>query len=101
MAFFTNTFLDKKRNDLLRSVARFQYQRNNSTWYDGIINSKELAGTDVVVYVNVPCNGTNDVITGVRVYDDDGDLAGQQSISLTLTALNSALLRFTFPLIES
>ena len=100
MAFFTEVFLEKRRKELLNAVARFQYQRNGGTWYDGEINSKQIVKTDVVVFVNVPNSGAADTITGVRVYDNNGALAGQQSISLRRTALNTGLLRFTFPLIE-
>ena len=67
----------------------------------GTVNSKEIIGTNVVVFVNVPNFGQADTITGVRVYDINGALAGQQSISLKRTSLNVALLRFTFPLIET
>jgi hypothetical protein len=100
MAFFTESFMDSLRNALLRRVVRFQYQRNNGRWYDGEINSKQILGTSVVVYVNVPSFGEADTITGVRVYDNNGNLAGQQSISLVRDSLNSGLLRFNFPLIE-
>lgn len=54
-----------------------------------------------VVFTHVPNFGQADTITGVRVYDINGALAGQQSISLKRTSLNVALLRFTFPLIET
>lgn len=100
MAFFTENFLNARRGELLRSVCRFQYQLNGGTWRDGTINSKAIEGTDVVVYVNVPSSGAADTITGVRVYDGNDDLAGQQAISLKRTSLNAALLRFTFPLVE-
>lgn len=100
MAFFTDSFLSARRSELLKSVKRFQYQLNSKTWYDGEINSKEIVGTSVVVFVNVPSSGASDTITGVRVYDNNEALAGQQTISLARTSLNSALLRFTFPLIE-
>jgi hypothetical protein len=100
MAFFTTTFLNDRRAEILRAVSRFQYQRNNSAWYDGEINSKEINGTDVVVFVNCPSSGVADTITGVRVFDNNGALAGQQAVSLTRTSENAALLRFTFPLIE-
>lgn len=100
MAFFTENFLNARRGELLRSVSRFQYQLNGSTWKEGTINSKTIEGTDVVVYVNVPSSGAADTITGVRVYDNQDALAGQQVISLKRTSLNTALLRFTFPLIE-
>lgn len=100
MAFFTQNFLNARRQELLRSVCRFQYQINNGSWYDGEINSKEVSGVNVVVFVAVPSSGSADTITGVRVYDQNNALAGSQSISLRRSSLNSALLRFTFPLIE-
>lgn len=100
MAFFTDNFLNARRGELLRSVCRFQYQLNGGTWRDGEVNSKEIVGTDVVVFMNVPSFGVADTITAVRVYDNNDALAGQQSISLKRTSLNTALVRFTFPLIE-
>lgn len=100
MAFFTQNFLNARRQELLRSVCRFQYQINNGSWYDGEINSKEVNGVNVVVFVAVPSSGNADTITGVRVYDQNNALAGSQSISLRRSSLNSALLRFTFPLTE-
>ena len=100
MAIFTQNFLNARRQELLRSVCRFQYQINNGSWYDGEINSKEVSGVNVVVFVAVPSSGNADTITGVRVYDQNNALAGSQSISLRRSSLNSALLRFTFPLIE-
>ena len=100
MAFFTQNFLNARRQELLRSVCRFQYQINNGSWYDGEIDSKEVSGVNVVVFVAVPSSGNADTITGVRVYDQNNALAGSQSISLRRSSLNSALLRFTFPLTE-
>lgn len=100
MAFFKESFLNTCRNALLRRVVRFQYQRNGTTWYDGEVNSKQVVGTSVVVYVYVPSFGEEDTITGVRVYDNYDNLAGEQSVYLVRDSLNSGLLRFSFPLIE-
>ena len=100
MAFFTENFLNARREELLRSVCRFQYQLNGSAWRDGEINSKEVDGDAVVVFVNVPSSGAADTVTGVRVYDQNDALAGSQTVSLKRSSLNSALLRFTFPLTE-
>lgn len=101
MPFFTENFLNARRGELLRSVCRFQYQLDGGTWRDGTINKKEIKGSDVVVHVNVPSSGRADTITGVRVYDNNNELAGQQEIKLQRSSLNTALLRFTFPLIEA
>lgn len=72
MAFFTDKFLNDRREELLRSVDRFQYQLNGGAWQTGTVNSKEIIGTNVVVFVNVPNFGQADTITGVRVYDING-----------------------------
>lgn len=99
MAFFTANFLDERRKELLRAMDRFQYQIGG-VWRDGEINSKAVNGNDVVVFVSVPSFGAADTITAVRVFDNNGAIAGQQTINLRRTNLNSALLRFTFPLVE-
>lgn len=56
MAFFTDKFLNDRREELLRSVDRFQYQLNGGAWQTGTVNSKEIIGTNVVVFVNGRCN---------------------------------------------
>ena len=101
MAFFKKSFLDARRGELLRAINRFQYQLNNGSWRDGEINSKKIVGENVVVFVNVPSSGAADTITGVRVYDNNDVLAGEQTVSLRRSSLNTALLRFTCPLIEA
>lgn len=100
MAFFTEDFLNARRADLLRSVRRFQYQINGG-WKDGEINSKAVIGNAVVVFVSVPSSDAADTITGVRVYDNNDKLAGQQAVSVKRTSVNAALLRFVFPLTEA
>lgn len=101
MAFFTDKFLNARREDLLRHIYRFQYQLNGDTWYTGEINSKEVVGTNVVVFVNMPSSGAADTVTAVRVYDNNDSLAGSQSVNLKRQSYNTGLLRFTFPLIEA
>lgn len=101
MAFFTDKFLNARREDLLRHIYRFQYQLNGGTWYTGEINSKEVVGTNVVVFVNMPSSGAADTVTAVRVYDNNDSLAGSQSVNLKRQSYNTGLLRFTFPLIEA
>ena len=94
-------FLNARREDLLRHIYRFQYQLNGGTWYTGEINSKEVVGTNVVVFVNMPSSGAADTVTAVRVYDNNDSLAGSQSVNLKRQSYNTGLLRFTFPLIEA
>lgn len=56
---------------------------------------------EVLAFVSVPSSGAADTITGVRVYDNNDKLAGQQAVSLKRTSVNAALLRFVFPLTEA
>lgn len=99
--FFTEDFLNARRRDLLRSVQRFQYQLDGGGWQDGEINSKEVTGNAVTVFVNVPSSGRADTITGVRVYDNNDRLAAQQTVNVKRASVNAALLRFVFPLTEA
>ena len=101
MAFFTEDFMNARRRDLLRSVQRFQYQLDGGSWQDGEINSKEVTGNAVTVFVDVPSSGRADTITGVRVYDNNDRLAAQQTVNVKRTSVNAALLRFAFPLTEA
>lgn len=101
MAFFTDKFLNDRREELLRSVDRFQYQLNGGAWQTGTVNSKEIIGTNVVVFVNVPNFGQADTITGVRVIRASTAHWPDSEYQLKRTSLNVALLRFTFPLIET
>ena len=100
MAFWKEAYLNDRRGEILRSVQRVQYQVNGGTWRNGEINSKGITGPNVVIFVSVPSFGTADTITGVRVYDNNDRLAGEQAVSLRRESVNAALIRFTFPLVE-
>lgn len=103
MAFYTENFLAARRQELLRSIQSFQYQINGGGWRtDATLNDKVIEGNAVVCYVSIPNpSAAADVITGARVYDRNGALAGQQTVSLSRTSVQTALLRFSFPLIET
>ena len=100
MAFFTSSFMQARREELKRQLVRFDYQLNGGNWKTGEVNSKEIVGTDVVVLLYAPSSGAADTVTGVRCYDINGALVGSQKVSLARAGNNSALIRFTFPLVE-
>lgn len=101
MAFFSSTFLQARRQEMLAALGKFQYQINGSSWYDASVNSADVVGDSVVVYAHAPASGKDDTITGVRIYDKTGRLAGQATVSLKRNYRNSALLRMTLPLTEA
>lgn len=101
MAFFTNAYLNKRRKQVLRSIVKFTYQKNNGSWFnDAIIDSKEIVGTDVIIFATVPSSGLANTITRIRLYDDESEIAGEGVVNIVRTGANSAGIRFTVPLIE-
>ncbi len=99
MAFWTSTYLAKLRERVRRSIAKVQC-KVGSTWYDATINKLNVSGNQVQLFVSVPSNGSAQTITGVRIYDSGGDLAGEQTCSITRTGTQNLLLKFEFPLTE-
>ena len=101
MAFFTNAYLNKRRKQVLRSIVKFTYQKSNGSWFnDAIIDSKEIVGTDVIIFATVPSSGLANTITRIRLYDDESEIAGEGVVNIVRTGANSAGIRFTVPLIE-
>ncbi len=101
--FWQESFLKARRQQLLNAIGKFQF-RISSVWYDAEVNDKEIddAQGAVVVYVNMPHVGeTADTITGVRLFDSNGILAGQQDVNVKRAVNQTALFRFVFPLVES
>ena len=81
MAFFKESFLNARRAELLRSVCRFQYQLNGGTWKNGEINSKQILGTSVVVFVNVPSSGSADNMTTTTTWPENRPSACKEAVS--------------------
>ena len=102
MSFYTSNFLNKRRAELCRAIGRFEYQLNNGAWrQDATLNEKTIENDTVVCYVSIPNTAAAaDVITGARVYDANGVLAGTQTLSLSRASTQTGLLRFEFPLVE-
>lgn len=99
MAFWSTTYLTKLREKIKASIAKVQY-KIGSTWYDAEINQVTVSGTQVLLLVNVPNAGTAQTITGLRIYDTAGDIAGEQTCSISRTSTQNLLLKFEFPLTE-
>lgn len=60
------------------------------------------AAAQLVAALNDANHGSRKIsFTGVRVYDNNDKLAGQQAVSVKRTSVNAALLRFVFPLTEA
>ena len=83
--FWKDEFLAKRRAEWLRSLDRFQYLTNGE-WKDAVITEKKVEGA------------AN--ITGVRILDRDGVVAGQLTENIEKKATQGVLTLWEFPLYE-
>lgn len=100
MGFFADKFLADRRNQWLNAIVKFQYQVSG-TWYDAVINSRSVSGTKVLFTVHIPnVPASAHKITGLRIIDITGTVAGSQEISLERTSTQGVLATFEFPIQE-
>lgn len=99
MAFWTSTYLAKLRDRIRLSIAKVQF-KVGSTWYDATINKVNVSGNQVQLFVSAPGTGNAQTITGVRIYDSGGDIAGEQTCNISRSGTQNLLLKFEFPLTE-
>lgn len=98
MAFWTETFLNKMRNEWLRRITKIQYYAGGK-WYDAIITEKTISG-DTLKITSTTSDSSALTITSVRLLDTSGDVAGQITESITKLATQGVITLWEFPLYE-
>ena len=98
MAFLTETFLNKMREDWLRRIVKIQYYAGG-TWYDAQITSKTIEG-DTLKILSQTTDSRALTVTSVRLIDMGGDVAGQISENITKLATQGVITLWEFPLYE-
>jgi hypothetical protein len=73
----------------------------NGSTYRGDIQAKHIVGDTIEVFVVVDHSvpGTN-TITRIRLYDVDGQMAGERTESIVKSSTQGVLVKFEFPLKE-
>lgn len=100
MGFFSNEYLADRRKQWMDSIVKFQYQVSG-TWYDAVINSKSVVGNVVKFTVHIPnVPATSHTVTGLRIIDTKGTVAGSQQTSVERSASQGILATFDFPIQE-
>lgn len=98
MAFWTDTFLNKVRQDWLKRIVKIQYYAGG-VWYDAQITSKSISG-DTLTILSQTTDSKALTITQVRLIDTGGDVAGQITENITKLATQGVITRWEFPLYE-
>ena len=97
-AFWQETFLGKIRTEWLRRIVRIQYYAGG-TWYEAQITSKTIVGNTLKIVIQTTDSAAL-TITKVRLLDNDGDVAGQITESITKLATQGVITLWEFPLYE-
>ena len=86
MAFWTDVFLNKVRQDWLKRIVKIQYYAGG-VWYDAMITNKTIEG-DTLKITSQTTDSKALVVTSVRLIDTGGDVAGQISRNLIRRVLS-------------
>ena len=89
MGFWEKDFLDRRRQEWMSSIHKFQYQVNGN-WYDAKINIVSLLTTPKTAHT----------ITGIRLWDITGRICGGLEVAVKRTANQGVLAKFEFPIYE-
>ncbi len=98
MAFWTDTFMKKVRQDWLKRIVKIQYYAGG-VWYDAQITSKTIDG-DTLKILSQTTDSKALTITSVRLIDTGGDVAGQLTENITKLATQGVITLWEFPLYE-
>ena len=98
MAFWTDVFLNKVRQDWLKRIVKIQYYAGG-VWYDAMITNKTIEG-DTLKITSQTTDSKALVVTSVRLIDTGGDVAGQISESITKLDTQGVITLWEFPLYE-
>lgn len=100
MAFYTDTFMNKRRQWWMKNIVKVQ-AFVGSSWHTGTIQKKSLEGEKIVVHVVFDdLTDTSCTITNLRVIDIDGEVAAQKSESITKASGQGVLIKLELPIIE-
>ena len=98
MAFWTETFLVKIREEFARRIAQIQYCAAG-VWHDATITEKKVIGNVIRITSAITEDAARE-ITAWRLVDTGGVVAGQLSESLTKAASQGVVTEWEFPLYE-
>lgn len=100
MAFWTQEFMAKRRENWLNSLVKFEYQADGS-WHEATINSKKINGTQLELVISLPrTSAGTQTITAIRVIDVSGKQCGYSTTSVKRAVNQDVLAKFEFPIYE-
>lgn len=100
MSFWTNDFMNDRREQWLAALVKFQF-RVNGTWHDAVINTKRITGNKLEIIVSFPRTSSgSQTITGIRIIDVTGKQCAYQETKVVRATNQGVLTKFEFPIYE-
>ena len=100
MAYFQGNYLNKRREDWMKSIHSVEVQVG-SAWHKGTINSKKVENDAVVVMATFPqFDDVSTTITASRLIDVRGELAAYQSKTIKKVAGQGTMIKIAIPIRE-
>lgn len=98
--FWTANYLQKRRNNWLKTIVKAQY-RIGGTFYYATITEKKIEGNTMIIYIVIDhAGGGVATINNIRLIDEGGDIAGEREENITKNNTQGVLMKFEFPLRE-
>ena len=100
MAYFNDTFLNRRRKQWLRSIAAVEVQVSGK-WYRGEINQKKIEDDTLVVMATFPeLDSLACTITASRLIDVHGEQAAYQQRLIKKNSGQGTMIKLTIPIYE-
>ncbi len=94
----TANFLNRTRRRWMYWLTNFQYNIGG-TWYPATITAREISG-DALRITTMSTDDIAGTVTGIRIYDNNGDLVLSATENITKKATQGILTVWEFPLYE-
>lgn len=100
MAYFSDAFLEHRRNQWLRSLYAVEVQANGK-WHRGEINQKKIEDDTLVIMATVPAlDSLACTITASRLIDVRGEQAAYQQRVINKNSGQGTMIKITIPVYE-
>lgn len=100
MAYFSNTFMENRRKQWLRSISAAEAQVG-TTWHRGTINQKKIEGDTLVIMATFPTlDSVACTITASRIIDVRGEVAAFQQRVIEKNSGQGTMIKLTIPIYE-
>ena len=100
MAYFSDSFMNLRRKQWLRSIVAVE-AKVGGTWHRGDINQKKIEGDTLVLMVTFPeFDSVACTFSALRVVDVRGEIAAYQQRTIKKVSGQGTMIKLNIPIYE-